>query len=255
MVKAIVCGVSGRMGGLISRLILRDKNFSLAGAVEKDGHPEIGKEIEGVRVVSDLARIVEKCQVVIDFTEAEATMEHLAICRRAKTAMVIGTTGFNQEQRGRIKRMSREIPIFISPNMSLGVNLLFKLIKEASWYLKDYEVEIVETHHNRKKDAPSGTAKKIVEIIALDREKNPDKIIKYGRCGLAGKRNPEEIGIHSLRLANVVGEHTVIFANQGERIELTHQAHSREIFAQGALKAASFIVKQKPGLYNMENLL
>ncbi|MCK4244549.1 MAG: 4-hydroxy-tetrahydrodipicolinate reductase [Candidatus Omnitrophica bacterium] len=255
MIKTVVCGASGRMGSLISQLIARDKNFSLVGAVERINHPEIDKEIEGIRIVRELAKVVEKSDVVIEFTAPAATLAHLAICEEKGVPMVIGTTGFSQEEMGKIEDISKKIPILLSPNMSLGVNLLFKLIKEAAVILKDYEVEIIETHHDRKKDAPSGTAKRIAEIIAESRNSDLEKIAKYGRKGLVGKRNPEEIGIHSLRLGNVIGEHRVIFGGIAERLELFHKAESRETFARGALKAAAFIVKQHPGLYGMESIL
>ncbi len=243
------------MGSLISQLIRRDKNFFLVGVVERIDHPEIGKAIEGVEIVCDLAKVIEKTNVVIEFTTPPATLAHLAICEEKRVPMVIGTTGFSQEEIGKIKDISKKIPILLSPNMSLGVNLLFKLIKEAAVILKDYEVEIVETHHHRKKDAPSGTAKKIGQIIAESKNSDLEKIVRYGRHGLVGERNHQEIGIHSLRLGNVIGEHRVIFGGGAERLELFHKAESRETFARGALKAAVFIVKQHPGLYSMENLL
>ena len=230
MIKTTVCGVSGRMGGLIARLIAENKNFSLVGAVEKIDHPELGKEIEGIEIICDLAKVIGESDVVIEFTTPTATLEHLAICGKKNVPVVIGTTGFSQEEIGEIRTISEKIPVLLSPNMSLGVNLLFKLVKEAATVLKNYEVEIVETHHNKKKDAPSGTAKKIAEIVG-------------------------DVPIHSLRFGNVIGEHRVIFAGKSERLELFHKAEDRETFARGALKAAAFIVNQNPGLYSMENLL
>ena len=230
MIKTTVCGVSGRMGILIARLIAENKNFSLVGAVEKIDHPELGKKIEGIGIICDLAEVIGESDVVIEFTTPSATLKHLAICGKKNVPVVIGTTGFSQEEIGEIRTISEKIPVLLSPNMSLGVNLLFKLVKEAATILKDYEVEIVETHHNKKKDAPSGTAKKIAEIIG-------------------------DAPIHSLRFGNVVGEHRVIFAGKSERLELFHRAEDRETFARGALKAAAFIVNQQPGLYSMENLL
>jgi len=230
MIKTTVCGVSGRMGGLIARLIAENKNFSLVGAVEKIDHPEFGKEIEGIGIVSDLAKVIGESDVVIEFTAPSATLKHLAICGNKNVPVVIGTTGFSQEEIGEIRTISEKIPVLLSPNMSLGVNLLFKLVKEAATILKNYEVEIVETHHNKKKDAPSGTAKKIAEIVG-------------------------DVPIHSLRFGNVIGEHRVIFAGKSERLELFHRAENRETFARGALKAAAFIVNQNPGLYSMEDIL
>ena len=230
MIKTTVCGVSGRMGGLIARLIAENKNFSLVGAVEKIDHPELGKEIEGIEIICDLAKVIGESDVVIEFATPSATLKHLAICGKKNVPVVIGTTGFSQEEIGEIRTISEKIPVLLSPNMSLGVNLLFKLVKEAATVLKNYEVEIVETHHNKKKDAPSGTAKKIAEIVG-------------------------DVPIHSLRFGNVIGEHRVIFAGKSERLELFHRAENRETFARGALKAAAFIVNQNPGLYSMEDIL
>ena len=255
MIKTTVCGVSGRMGIIIARLIVQNKNFSLVGAVEKIDHPNLGKKIEGIEIVSNLAEVIGKSDVAIDFTTPSATLKHLAICREKKLPVVIGTTGFTRKETKQIRTISENIPVLLSPNMSLGVNLLFKLVKEAATILKDYEVEIVETHHNKKKDAPSGTAKKIAEIIAASKNVDLENVSIYGRKGLVGERSPQEIGIHSLRFGNVVGEHRVIFAGKSERLELFHRAEDRETFARGALKAAAFIVSQKPGLYSMQDLL
>ena len=230
MIKTTVCGVLGRMGGLIARLIAENKNFSLLGAVEKINHPNLGKKIEGIEIICDLAEVIGESDVVIEFTTPAATLAHLAICGKKNVPAVIGTTGFSQEEIGEIRTISEKIPVLLSPNMSLGVNLLFKLVKEAATILKDYEVEIVETHHNKKKDAPSGTAKKIAEIVG-------------------------DVPIHSLRFGNVVGEHQVIFVGKSERLELFHRAEERETFARGALKAAAFIVNQNPALYSMEDVL
>ncbi len=232
------------MGCLIARLIAENKNFSLVGAVEKIDHPELGKKIEGIEIISDLAKVIGESDVVIEFTTPAATLMHLTVCEKKNVPAVIGTTGFSQEEIDEIRTISEKIPVLLSPNMSLGVNLLFKLVKEAATILKDYEVEIVETHHNKKKDAPSGTAKKIAEIIAESKNVDLEKRVEYGH-----------IPIHSLRFGNVVGEHRVIFAGKSERLELFHRAEDRETFARGALKAAAFIVNQQPGLYSMEDIL
>ncbi len=232
------------MGCLIARLIAENKNFSLVGAVEKIDHPELGKKIEGIEIISDLAKVIGESDVVIEFTTPSATLKHLTICEKKNVPVVIGTTGSSQEEVDEIRTISEKIPVLISPNMSLGVNLLFKLVKEAATILKDYEVEIVETHHNKKKDAPSGTAKKLAGIITESKNADLEKIVKYGH-----------IPIHSLRFGNVVGEHRVIFAGKSERLELFHRAEDRETFARGALKAAAFIVNQQPGLYSMEDIL
>lgn len=255
-VKIIICGARGRMGSLILKLALKKENFKVAGIVENKNHPDIGKEIEKGLILSDnLSKISSGKEIIIDFTIPEATIKFLKVCEKKGNSMVIGTTGFSEKQLNLIKNASKKIPIFLSPNMSLGVNLFFKIIENASVLLKNYEVEIKEIHHHFKKDAPSGTAKKIAQIICEKTGRNFKNVIKYGREGITGEREFSEIGMHSLRLGDVVGEHYVYWGGKGEIIEINHRCYNREIFAEGALVAAEFLKGKKNKLYTMEELI
>jgi len=254
-VKVIVCGACGRMGKEIISLC-KKKGIKIEGAIEAPHHSCLGKEIEkGVRVSSDLERVIKKDNVIIEFTTPSATIEHLKIARKKKIPVVIGTTGFNEKEYSKIKETAKEIPILLSPNMSIGINLLFRLTEEITTRVgEEFDVEIIEMHHKNKKDAPSGTAKKIAEIIAKIRGKELSQIGIYGRMGIK-KRTKEEVGIHAIRGGSIVGEHIVLFAGEGERLEIIHRAESRQIFARGALRAAEFIIKQKKGFYNLQDVL
>lgn len=264
MNRVIVCGGCGKMASLIATQVYQDADLQLAGIVEFPQHSLLGKDWgtvfgmgeTGIIVGSDLEKVITQGDVVVEFTNPDATMEHLNICLKHKKAMVIGTTGLTDEQKKQIETVSKNIPIIISPNMSLGVNLLFELVRKVAGILDDqYDIEIVETHHHFKKDAPSGTAVKIAEIIA--QEKNIDLAEKavYGRYGNVGERQEGEIGIHAIRAGNINGEHTIMFNSLGERLELTHRAFGREAFAQGTIKAIHFIVKQQSGLFSMREVL
>ncbi|RLE08797.1 4-hydroxy-tetrahydrodipicolinate reductase [Candidatus Aerophobetes bacterium] len=256
MIKVIVCGACGRMGREVILKVDQAKEMSLIGAVEAPDHPSIGKIIKGVRVTSDLERIAQVGAVVIEFTTPQATIEHLEVAKRKKMSMVIGTTGFNEDEYNKIREASHIIPILISPNMSIGINVLFRVVEEVSRALgKEFDKEIIEAHHRNKKDAPSGTAKKIAEIIAKAAGENLSQVGVYGRKGLTGKRSEKEIGIHAVRGGSIVGDHTVLFAGEGERLEIIHRAESRQIFAQGAIMAAKFISKQQKGLFDLQDAL
>jgi len=256
MVKIIVSGVCGRMGSRIFNLAGEDKELQIVAGLEKKGHPDIGKELPGgVKISSELEKIVHLTDVLIEFTTPEATLEHLEIVSKAKKAIVIGTTGFTEEEMNKIKKIAQNIPLVISPNMSVGVNLLFRLVKEVAGVIPDYDIEIIEAHHNQKKDAPSGTALKLAQIIAQELNRDLGKVALYGRQGIVGPRKKDEIAIFALRAGDIVGEHNIIFATQGERIELIHRAHSRDTFARGALRATKWVVKQPPGLYDMIDVL
>ncbi|MEW6556415.1 MAG: 4-hydroxy-tetrahydrodipicolinate reductase [Elusimicrobiota bacterium] len=255
MLKLTVCGACGKMGKMIIDRILTDNELKLVGAVEKKGHPFIEQMINKIKITDNIETVIKNTDVVIDFTNPEATLEHLGIAIRnvvagSCPAFVIGTTGISEKGLEKIKEVSNTCAIVFSPNMSAGVNLLFKLVDEVAGVLSNYDVEIVEAHHNQKKDAPSGTAVKIADIIS-----GKLKLSKiYGRTGITGPRK-KEIGIHAVRAGDIVGEHTVIFAGSGERLELIHRAHSRETFAAGAVKAAKWIFSKKPGLYSMQDVL
>jgi 4-hydroxy-tetrahydrodipicolinate reductase len=254
--KLVVSGACGRMGKTIIGLLAEYPQVSLTGALERDGHPDSGREAAtGIRISADAEKALAGADILIDFASPSATLNHLRVCRKLKKGIVIGTTGFTEPELAEIKTASAETPVFISPNMSLGVNLLFRLVSEAAKNLPGYQVEIVETHHDQKVDAPSGTAQKLAGIVAAAHGDDLAAAAVYGRQGRPGPRKPQEIGIHALRLGDVVGEHTVIFAASGERMELTHKAGSRNNFASGAIKAALFLSKQKPGLYSMADLI
>jgi 4-hydroxy-tetrahydrodipicolinate reductase len=250
MMKITVCGAAGKMGKMIIGKILADSNLILTGVVESKGNSSIGQTVDKVKITDNFESALKLSDVAIDFTTPDATLEHLEIACKNKKAIIIGTTGIADNGIKKIKEASKEIPIVFTPNMSVGVNLLFKLVDEVAGVLSNYDVEIVEAHHNQKKDAPSGTALKLAEIIS----KKLKLTQVYGRQGNVGPRK-REIGIHAVRAGDIVGEHNVIFAGPGERIELIHKAHSRETFAVGAVEAAKWIYNKKPGLYDMQNVL
>lgn len=253
------------MGKRIAVCADADPELEIAGALEQHGHPDIGKDIGeiaglgkiGVAIVADVKKALRSADVAIDFSFHEATIENLPLVAEMKKPIVIGTTGFSPDETRKIEDFSRKIPILQAPNMSLGVNLVFKLAAEIAKALdENYDIEIIEAHHNQKKDAPSGTAAKIAEEIASALGKSLDEVAVYGReKGVIGARKSGQIGIHAVRAGGIVGDHTIIYAGQNERIELTHRAHSRDVFASGAIYAAKFIADAKPGLYTMRDAL
>ncbi len=255
--KIVVCGAAGKMGSLIIQLAQqRSDEFIIKAGVEVNGHPLIGrKSAEGVGITDRIDNLISGDEVVIDFSVAEASIKHLEICADRKSPFVTGITGFTSEQVSAMRNVSSRIPVFFAPNMSFGVNLFFEIVKCAAELLGEYETEITEIHHHFKKDAPSGTAKKIADIICSVSGRNPESVLKYGRGGISGTRPAEEIGIHSLRMGDVVGEHYVYFGGKGEIIEIAHRCYNRESFALGALKAASFIRNKPAGMYSMEDLI
>jgi len=250
MVKIVVNGALGRMGGRVIACAADDPEIELVGAVdlmEHDGAPHVTK---------DLAAAVKRADVVIDFTSHIGVPATIDLVSNAGKALVVGTTGLTRDEQSAIEKAAASVPIVYAPNMSAGVNALFQLVGHVAKTLGvGYDVEIVEAHHNQKKDAPSGTAKKLAENIAaaLGRDLADDGV--YGRQGITGARRPSEIGIHAVRAGDIVGEHTVIFAGPGERIEITHRAHSRDTFARGALRAAKWLVGKPPKLYSMLDVL
>ncbi|MFH0948288.1 MAG: 4-hydroxy-tetrahydrodipicolinate reductase [Elusimicrobiota bacterium] len=250
MIKIVVCGAAGKMGKMITSRILSDEELVLSGAVEFTGHPSVGQPIDKINITDNFSEALSLSDVAVDFTIMDATLHHLDIAQKQKKAIIIGTTGITKEGIGKIKSASKEIPIVLAPNMAVGVNLLFKLVEEVAAVLTNYDVEIIEAHHNQKKDAPSGTALNLAEIISAKLDLEPI----FGRHGNVGARK-KEIGIHAVRAGDIVGEHTVIFAGNGERIELIHRAHTRETFAAGAVKAAKWIFGKKHGFYTMRDVL
>ena len=241
MTRVIITGVKGRMGKALVACAANFRELQIVGQIDAG---------------DDLSAVIAKSDVVIDFSSHSATPGIVELCVKNKKAVVIGTTGHSDAEQYAIRNLQSAIPMVWSSNYSTGVNTLFWLTRKAAEILgTDFDLEVVEMHHRLKKDAPSGTAKSLVEILAEVRKQELEKVARHGRVGIVGARTPEEIGIHSIRGGDVVGDHTVIFANNGERVELTHKASSRDTFANGALRAALWVVKQKPGLYDMQDVL
>jgi 4-hydroxy-tetrahydrodipicolinate reductase len=239
-VRVLLVGAKGRMGQAI------------AGAAEAAD----AVIVAGLDLGDDVTKEIGGCDVVVDFSHPSATDAVGRACLGASKPVVIGTTGHSIEDRALLEAISKSVPIVLSPNFSVGVNALFWLTRKAAQMLgEDFDLEIVEAHHHLKKDAPSGTAKKLAEILCEERKLDYAKNVRHGREGLIGERPAKEIGVHSIRGGDVVGDHTVTFAGRGERLELTHKASSRETFAGGALRAARWIVGKPPGLYSMEDVL
>ena len=264
MIKAVVTGAGGRMGGRIATLITQTTGIEIAAAVEKEGHPSVGRDIGemlglgkiGVVIESSLTACIQKADVVIDFSFHEAAVEHLRIAVEAEKAIVIGTTGYTAEELTRIAGLAPKTRCVLTPNMSVGVNVMFKVLSDVAKILgDDYDVEIVEAHHNLKKDAPSGTAVKMAEVIAQSLGRNLQTDAAYCRKGIIGERPRKEIGIQTVRAGDIVGEHTVIFGGMGERLEFIHRAHSRDNFARGAIRAALWVVARPNGFYDMQDVL
>ena len=259
--RVAVAGVCGKMGRVIAKLVHEDKDLELTAVSESPQSSCVGKKLKDVIGLDLDLEIRESLKeqdfdVLIDFTTPEATIDHLYLCSPKRKPAVVGTTGLSKDQQNILKEIAKSIPIVYSPNMSVGVNLLFKLAPHIASVLgDDYDIEIVEIHHRFKKDAPSGTAVRLAENIAEALGRDIEKVGVFGRKGLIGERKQEEIGIFAVRAGDVVGEHTVIFATLGERIELTHRAHSRETFARGAIRAAKWIYGKPEGLYTMWDVL
>ncbi len=261
--KLVVNGALGRMGQRILTLASEDPDIEVSGAVDlknkhfgKDVGEIIGIGKLGVLLTGDLSKVSNGADVVIDFTWPDIILETAETCGKAGIPLVMGTTGLKKENQEKFRQLVSSIPCVLAPNMSIGVNLLFKLASETASILGDeYDIEITETHHRFKKDAPSGTANRLAEIIADALGRDVNKEARYGRYGITGERTRKEIGIHVLRIGDVVGEHTVSFGTIGERIELVHKAQSRDAFAKGAIRAAKFVCSARPGLYDMQDVL
>lgn len=264
MIKVIIAGAAGRMGSRLVALTKESAALALAGAVEAKGHGSMGDDAgeaagcghTGIRITEDLSSVLPQADVVVDFSAPEASLEHVRLAAQHRRAVVLGTTGFTAADMSELRDLARHIPCVCSPNMSVGVNLLFKAVAEMAKTLgEDYDIEIIEAHHRLKKDAPSGTALKLAEVLAKAMNRNLDEKGVYARKGLIGERKPGEIGMQTIRAGDIVGDHTVIFGGMGERIEVVHRAQSRDTFARGALRAAQWAVKQQPGLYDMLDVL
>jgi 4-hydroxy-tetrahydrodipicolinate reductase len=264
MVKAVVTGAAGRMGGKIISLISKSEDIKIVGALEVARHPIIGRDIgqglglgkTGIMVSDKLSDCIEQADVVIDFTNHEASLKYLKVAKEKNRAIVIGSTGFTPGEMQEIKEITKNTRCVLTPNMSVGVNVMLKIIEYCAGILKDdYDVEIVEAHHHLKKDAPSGTAMQMAKVIADKLGRDMETSMVYSRRGLIGERTKKEIGIQTVRAGDIVGDHTVIFGGVGERLEFIHRAHSRDNFAKGAIRAALWIVNQENGLFDMQDVL
>jgi 4-hydroxy-tetrahydrodipicolinate reductase len=260
----VVGGAAGRMGMRIVALLGEAPELRLAAALEAVGHRAVGRDAgetalvgaRGVAITTDAAAAILRDRILVEFSVPEASMEHLRLVSRAGARAVIGTTGFSAAQREEIAVLARQAAILVAPNMSVAVTLAFSLLRTMARALgNDYDVEITEIHHRYKKDAPSGTALRMAEVIAEALGRDLAQVGVYGRQGLPGERTGKEIGVMSLRSGDVVGEHTVSFGTLGERLELTHRAQSRDTFARGALRATRWIAGRGPGLYSMHDVL
>jgi 4-hydroxy-tetrahydrodipicolinate reductase len=262
-VRVAIAGGAGRMGRALIEAVLGDAELELAAVLERAGHPALGREVgefaglpSALKLAQDVDAGLSAADVLIDFTRPEATLSHLEACVRLGKAMVIGTTGFSDAQKARIAEAAKRVALVMAPNMAVGVNVVFKLAETAARILGDgYDVEIVEAHHRHKVDAPSGTALKLGEVVARALGRDLAACAVHGRHGDTGERDPKAIGFHAIRGGDIVGEHTVIFAGAGERVEVGVRSSSRMTYALGALRAAKFLRGKKAGLFDMSDVL
>ncbi len=261
--RIAVSGASGRMGRMLIEAIDAADDLQLAGALDVAGSPALAADAtaflgrtSGTPITADLRAGLANAQVLIDFTRPEGTLAHLAVCRKLGVKAVIGTTGFSHAQKAQIAEHAQHIAIMMAPNMSVGVNVVMKLLDVAARALNEgYDIEIVEAHHRHKVDAPSGTALKMGEVVAAALGRDLKDCAVYGREGVTGERDPSTIGFATVRGGDIVGDHTVLFAGTGERIEITHRSSSRVTYAQGALRAARFLAARENGLFDMNDVL
>ncbi len=258
-----IAGASGRMGQMLIEAVRAADDCRLGGALDMAGSPALGQDAgafsgqsTGVAITSDLQQGLKGCNVLIDFTRPEGTLAHLHVCRALGVSAVIGTTGFSDAQKAEIAEAAKDIAIVMAPNMSVGVNVTLKLLEMAAKALSTgYDIEIVEAHHRHKVDAPSGTALKMGEVIADALGRDLKECAVYERYGVTGERDPSSIGFATIRGGDIVGDHTVLFAGTGERIEISHKSSSRATYAQGSLRAARFLAGRTAGLYDMFDVL
>ncbi|NDY91982.1 4-hydroxy-tetrahydrodipicolinate reductase [Ideonella livida] len=261
--RIAIAGASGRMGRMLIEAVTQSADCVLAGALDRPDSPALGADATawlgktcGVAISDDLDTGLAQAQVLIDFTRPEGTLDHLVACRRHGVAMVIGTTGFNEAQKAELAEGARDIGIVMAPNMSVGVNVVLRLLDMAARALAEgYDIEIIEAHHRHKVDAPSGTALAMGETVAAALGRDLKACAVYGREGHTGERDPSTIGFATVRGGDIVGDHTVLFAGTGERIEISHKSSSRVTYAQGSLRAARFLAGRAPGLYGMDDVL
>ena len=261
--KVCIAGAGGRMGRMLIEAVSKADDCVLAGALDLPGSAGIGLDASGflgtasgVVITADVVQALQGCDALIDFTRPEGTLAHLTHCRQLGVGMVIGTTGFTQEQKQALQEASKEIPIMLAPNMSVGVNVTLKLLELAAKSLSEgYDIEIIETHHRHKIDAPSGTALKMGEVVASALGRDLKGHAVFAREGITGARDPSAIGFSAIRGGDIVGDHTVLFAGIGERIEITHKSSTREGYAQGALRAVRFLANKQSGMFDMFDVL
>jgi 4-hydroxy-tetrahydrodipicolinate reductase len=261
--RIAIAGSSGRMGHMLIEAVLAADDCQLAGALDRDGSPALGQDAgaflgrsTGVSISADLHAGLKDAQCLIDFTRPEGTLAHLKVCRELGVKAVIGTTGFSEAEKAEIARIAQDIAIVMAPNMSVGVNVVLKLLETAAKALaQGYDIEIIEAHHRHKVDAPSGTALKMGEVVAQALGRDLAQCAVYGREGVTGERDPSTIGFATVRGGDIVGDHTVLFAGTGERIEITHKSSSRATYAQGSLRAVRFLATQPRGLFGMDDVL
>ncbi len=262
-VRIAITGASGRMGRMLIEAVLQAPDLRLTAALDREGSPTLGQDAgaflgqtTGVAITNDVRAGLRQADVLIDFTRPEGTMAHLALCAELGVRTVIGTTGFSDEQKAEIQRLSTRAAVMMAPNMSVGVNVVLKLLENAAKALaQGYDIEIIEAHHRHKVDAPSGTALKMGEVVADAIGRDLKTCAVYGREGVTGERDPSTIGFATVRGGDIIGDHTVLFAGIGERIEISHKASSRATFAQGSLRAARFLASRPTGLFDMNDVL
>ncbi|GJL70427.1 MAG: 4-hydroxy-tetrahydrodipicolinate reductase [Nitrospirales bacterium] len=264
MTRTIITGAAGRMGMRLIALTQDTPGLQLAGAVEVKGHPAIGKDAGEVSqigrinipITDDLQACLSQGDVVVDFTAPSSCLVNLQNIVNAAKSMVIGTTGFSEQELAKLKMLAAKIPCVFSPNMSVGINVLLSTVGIIARSLgEQYNIEVIEAHHNKKKDAPSGTALKLAEALAEGMEWDLQEVGVFARHGITGERKTREIGMQTIRAGDIVGDHTILLGGPGERIEITHRAHTRDTFAQGALRAAEWVANKPSGLYSMADVL
>ena len=264
MIRVIINGACGRMGRLIIRGVSEQADMEIAGAIEFSGHPQIGSDAGvvagigeiGVAVTDNLEDVLESADVVIEFSQPEATLQHLREVVNADKAMVIATTGFDSDELATVNELASQIRCVMAPNMSLGVNVMIQALELIAKALgDDYDIEVIEAHHNHKADSPSGTALRLAETVAAALERDLDEVGVYGRHGIVGARPKKQIGIHAVRGGDIAGDHTVLFATEGEQLSVVHRAHSPEAFAKGAIRAAKWVIDAPKGLHDVSEVL
>jgi 4-hydroxy-tetrahydrodipicolinate reductase len=242
----------------------KEAGCTISGALERPGHELVGQDAGliagcgalGVAISDDINAVVAGCDVLIDFTTPKVSLKNIEVCALKNKAIVIGSTGFTPEERDLAKELGKNIPVVLAPNMSVGVNVCFKILKDVAKTLGDaFDVEIVELHHNKKKDSPSGTAVRMGEVVAEALGRDYNKVANYHREGICGERTKEEIGMQTVRGGDIVGEHTVYFIGMGERIEISHRAMTRDMFSRGSVRAAQWVASKAPGFYDMQDVL